>query len=525
LLSIQMLKSGMENKVAYSHIGEEWLHGVEGILMPGEGERLSETHIYFCTPEIAEKTLAEYEGKNLLTLFVSGVIKELTDTLPEKLNLIVIDTSLSELYNNLFRNFTRYSLWKNKLREVPVEAGGAKKLLQSAVTMSESRLSFYILTPAFKMIESCVAENQIFRISQRLNEGGYLSESQIAQCFEYIAAGLDENPEVGGNRIAYQMYPIRLGEEIQGYLFVIGITSFPGFNELIKLLTRELAKHLTRDGIPAGLGRREITKIMEDILLFMPEDIEGLRNRLATLPNKLGRYIRSIVISFVGEISVSGILTELDKIFPDGNVAPYSSYIVVLLSGENHLTIPEFNSEEFEHLLKKYDGYAVISNPGRYLRGLRTLFIQSKDALSLLPKLPANVCDKRCVYFEALREYYVIDLCAKIIAEHYGHDKLVYLAHPVVMEIMRYDMAHNSDMRDFLFTYIANDCSILNTSRVLHMHRNTVIYKLKKIQDILGIDLRDFTLRRELMFSCQVMQYTENIQHRRFKIDSGVNEQ
>jgi len=519
-----MLISGLEDRIVFSSTPTQQLRGIEGILMSGENEKPSENYIYVATPELAEKALRQYDGRSTFILFIAGKFAMAKEKMPSALNLISVDAALPELYNTLYHNFIRYCQWKSKLRQIPAEEGGLKKLLQTAVAISESRISFYVLTPTFKLINSCVAENQLTRLSRRLSEGGYLSESQINQCFEYVASGEGEDAESAGGKIAYKMYPIKLAHEILGYLLVIGITSFSGYNELISLLTDELAKHMARDGNPIGMSRREMTKILEDIFLFMPENIDELRKRLNNLPNKPKKYIRSVVISFAGEIPLSSVLAELDSIFPTGNAAPYSSHVVVLVSGDNHLFIPEFDKERFEYLLEKHDGHAVISNAGRYLSGLRTLYIQSKDALALLPKLRGSFGNQRCVYFEALREYYIIDLCAKTIAEYYGHDKMVYLAHPAVMELMRYDIKHGTDLRDFLFTYITNDCSILTTSKQLHIHRNTVMYKLRKIQDILGLDLRDFQLRRELVFSCQVMRYTENIQNRKFRIQHEIDE-
>lgn len=201
MLSIQTLTSGLENRLLFSLIGSEWLRGIEGILMLGEGEKLSKNYIYFCTPEIAQKTLEQHDFLSGFTLFVAGSLPKPDEKASPALNLIAVDASLPELYNTLFRNYTRYRQWKYRLGAIPIEDGGIKKLLQTAVAISESQVSFYILTSTFKLIESCVAENQVTRLSRRLNEGGYLSESQIAQCFEY-AAGEDDSDGGGGNKIS-----------------------------------------------------------------------------------------------------------------------------------------------------------------------------------------------------------------------------------------------------------------------------------------------------------------------------------
>ena len=43
------------------------------------------------------------------------------------------------------------------------------------------------------------------------------------------------------------------------------------------------------------------------------------------------------------------------------------------------------------------------------------------------------------------------------------------------------------------------------------MHRNTVLNKLKKIQELIQLDLSDGLLCQQLLLSCQLAEYQEKV--------------
>ena len=50
------------------------------------------------------------------------------------------------------------------------------------------------------------------------------------------------------------------------------------------------------------------------------------------------------------------------------------------------------------------------------------------------------------------------------------------------------------------------------TAKRMHMHRNSIIYRLQKIQDVLELDLDDPDVRLRLMISFRILEMTGRIQ-------------
>lgn len=100
--------------------------------------------------------------------------------------------------------------------------------------------------------------------------------------------------------------------------------------------------------------------------------------------------------------------------------------------------------------------------------------------LSILPVVNINH-GKRHAYFDDIREYYRVHLCATYLKEYYNN-KLVYLLHPLVLELMRYDDAHDSDLCEFAFSFAQNNGSIAKTPRIQICTAIRCIIKLNRIQ-------------------------------------------
>ncbi|BBH22290.1 transcriptional activator AdeR [Paenibacillus baekrokdamisoli] len=88
---------------------------------------------------------------------------------------------------------------------------------------------------------------------------------------------------------------------------------------------------------------------------------------------------------------------------------------------------------------------------------------------------------------------------------HYYPDLGYYRFLPLIMEekrahhyqneclhkLKQYDYEHNSNLLHTLETYLCNDSNIKIASDVLHVHTNTLNYRLKRISEIGGVDLNN----------------------------------
>src|SRR5437016_3987420 len=67
-----------------------------------------------------------------------------------------------------------------------------------------------------------------------------------------------------------------------------------------------------------------------------------------------------------------------------------------------------------------------------------------------------------------------------------------------------YDRAHNAQLIDTLDTYFASGRSLATTAQSLNKHRNTVLYRLRLIEDVTGVDLHDPHAQLELQVALSI---------------------
>ena len=66
-------------------------------------------------------------------------------------------------------------------------------------------------------------------------------------------------------------------------------------------------------------------------------------------------------------------------------------------------------------------------------------------------------------------------------------------------------MTSNNNLH-LLRYYLLSERSISSTAQLLHLHRNSVIYRLGKIEKTLGVDLDDPDVRLRLLISLKILE-------------------
>ncbi|MCX5316022.1 CdaR family transcriptional regulator [Streptomyces sp. NBC_00154] len=70
--------------------------------------------------------------------------------------------------------------------------------------------------------------------------------------------------------------------------------------------------------------------------------------------------------------------------------------------------------------------------------------------------------------------------------------------HRVLGPVLDYDAAHGSDLVNTLETFLAASGSWQACAEVLHVHINTVRYRIQRVQDLTGLDLASLPDRLHL---------------------------
>ena len=151
----------------------------------------------------------------------------------------------------------------------------------------------------------------------------------------------------------------------------------------------------------------------------------------------------------------------------------YENRIVILTGNSRIETVIRYLKEKMP-----WGKYAVgISMPFRKMELLPVACRQAFFALKASPE-PAV---RRC---RDLASDYLIQMLRK-------QDMAMELLHPAINVLKAYDESNRTELLETLKVYIQACCSQIDTASKMNIHLNTLKYRLKRISELGGLDLKD----------------------------------
>lgn len=151
--------------------------------------------------------------------------------------------------------------------------------------------------------------------------------------------------------------------------------------------------------------------------------------------------------------------------------------------------------QQLRQLLHYNDVYCGFSDIFTDIVNLKDAYIKAETAAQLGKKLHPE----QNLY--SYRDYYTYHLltCASKEINY----KMLYFQQ--VNRIIEYDKAHGSDNMELLEYYLNCDRNITKVSKHMHLHRNSVLYRINKIEELLGLSLDDPEIRLTLLISFKAL--------------------
>lgn len=510
MITFQMLLTALGNRVVRCYNESNKTLKAVGILLLGPEEKVSDDCIYVAEPEAAAKALGRIELNERLVVFTTGDHPEFAELTEKSLAAVcVTDMNLISLHNELFRRLELYKGWQDML-ELD-SSKGISILLQNGGKLADA--SVYLLNPQCEIVTGSIKPEHNEHLRTVIDYNQTIISDEVSGLFKQLGKDRHIAEAEGQNGIRFCALAVSSGSYLLGYLFAVSMYEPGMVKEILYLLAIRAALMLSKSDAGHN-GRVSFQALAQDLFSETPPNPEELQMRLQRLPQAPRKYMRCILVrprnSFV--FNMNKVVSDAEHLFPGDNTTILGEEILILVSSDYSTCPLTCNMQDFENFLQKYDANAMISNPSKTARGLRVMYLQCRGVFEVALKVRYQNTN-RYLYFERFLPYYIIHLCAQQAKAAYGTDDVVFMSHPGVLAVTRYDRTNNGDLRDVLFSYLMNRCSISRTAKALYMHRNTIIYKINRIEEILGQPIDDPYTRHSLIFSCMIIRYRENYQN------------
>lgn len=172
--------------------------------------------------------------------------------------------------------------------------------------------------------------------------------------------------------------------------------------------------------------------------------------------------------------------TALADIFGTGASIIYNDSIVFLPNGNSSPLLSKASRSLLEGLLEENQLCCGVSFPFKNLMDIKKYYDQSVKAIKLGLEFYPN---KALYYYEQCTLLEIIE------AVSHQYDNIFDFCHPAVLDMARHDDRYNTDYMNTLYVYLNNYNNPQLAASVLKIHRNSLTYRLNKIEEIFDLDL------------------------------------
>lgn len=448
-------------------------------------------------------------------IIISGHLHPQTmDALPLVISLIEVRLPLLSLYNRIHQYTHAFHAWDMSLQEVIYTNSGLQELLVRASSLIDTTL--ILVNAGYKHMAAVFHPDIWDPTADELKNNGY-------QSFDTIQKILHETPVRGGGNSEVTDYIsaegnnytnvhlIRFRNDLVARLCIIFNGPEPNacYLDLSDILASYVAEYLfSHQGVDYSQNAA-FGSLAADLIEHRLTDPGELEERLKQLQLSVRKYYFTMIVSFnhTGDrnmIPWNYVISQLEFIFPFSNITTYDGDILLIIRKTSRSNKPVFDQKKLLHILNHYAGYACISNSSEFLTSLPTVYIQAKEALRLGCIMHP---DRRLFYYEDYSMYEMIELASETAHQKLGFRNMVHLCNNEITSLLLYDKKYNTDLVHILHVYLQHERNTTETAKALYMHRNTVLNKIHKIEEIIGDTLDNPNLRDRLIFSHYVLEY------------------
>jgi len=275
--------------------------------------------------------------------------------------------------------------------------------------------------------------------------------------------------------------------------------------EYLKILSDVISQQLQRNDLIQYTKGMIYESFFIDLLDGKITDKLSIENEMKILGFGLRDIMQILTIKSPPEIKDRippfYIRDLLNNELIDSKSILYHDDIVILVSGSKN-PLPASKLTAIEKLLRENQLIGGLSRCFQDVSKLNIYYSQSIKAIDF------GIQTKDPGIILRYDDYYIddaIDITTKTM------DYKVLCA-PLLFKLLEYDKANNTDFTKSLYAYLSCGLNLVKSAERLNIHRNSMDYRMKKIQDLFDLDLTDPEAVFSIHFSFKIL-----IHHGEFK--------
>lgn len=481
------------------------------VLTPDGAASMEDDILYVCEPKMIRR-LSKSQLRD--RCFVVRARPGYEDVVRPGMNVITYDElySVGDVINQLLMLFERVNTLEFNMRLAVRARAGYGPLMEVARDMIPDA-TILIVDSAYNIIASSRDGDSGNAYVDMILKQGYYDKDSLQQMAEmgyfsannkYLKPVLSMPPNVCGDPVILRSY------HTNGMFFSFVGCYFTGRTptkmelELFRFFTEQLNVYFTETGFyKHSIPLRQ--QMLSDLLNYDGENPELVQDRARQLrlPETGSFRLGYAVFEDSSSLLASHLVLQLRSWSNVANygVFQYKTSVIILFQDWHDYPIADRLSfrerwDEMLEILHKNGAKLGVSLLFTELGKMRIGYHQAKSALQIGRELNPDAIEYHYskYYLQDMLSYYqnkfsLDDISVRYL-EQLSDDKEGYINRNILL----------------LYHYLNTERNISLTAKQVHMHRNSVIYRLQKIQDMLHLDLNDADVRMRLMITFKIMQ-------------------
>lgn len=203
-------------------------------------------------------------------------------------------------------------------------------------------------------------------------------------------------------------------------------------------------------------------------------------------------------LPFVSPIESISYVKKINKSYPASFITIREQHILLLIRDQDYPLEEPGEKEKLERLLIAHNMNCGVSICFNDFKQLKAYYIQSAFAVEYSHEHSNSVLQ----YYENCYNEHLVQLLKT-------QTDLRCFCHPQILRMWQSRDENQRELINCLYNFLLNGANLATTSKALHLHRNTLIYRINKISQILGQDLKNLTSEQllSLILSCMIVEY------------------
>ena len=198
---------------------------------------------------------------------------------------------------------------------------------------------------------------------------------------------------------------------------------------------------------------------------------------------------------------------ELDELLTAGRVLIYQQHLVALDRPRPDMTEEEEGTlnRRMRSFLERYDAICGVSMEFTDLKDMPSAYEKAGLALKYSDRLRGTELLGGVQQMDSGDRIFLYDknLLFYLLGEN-EHSASIWRDSQcarAMYTLREYDRQHGSNNLELLYVYLRCERKATETSQLMHMHRNNVVYRVSRIEELLGLSMEDPDIRLGLQIS------------------------